>query len=109
MPTSPTYILVGSSRTATWRVIPHQSSPPQTAPPPYHPPKTCYPPSNSPSSAFGPPPPPLRKKSALGLDTVIVELTAKTLSSHLITLERIQFSRQFFIDVKCPNRALLGR
>ena len=32
----------------------------------------------------------------VGLDTDTVELTVMTLASHLITLERIQFSRQFF-------------
>eukprot|EP00959_Pyramimonas_sp_CCMP1952_P219559 4590896-Pyramimonas_sp.AAC.1 len=33
-----------------------------------------------------------------GLDTDTVELTAKTLLSHLVTLERIRFSRRFFTD-----------
>eukprot|EP00976_Prorocentrum_cordatum_P058081 1170598-Prorocentrum_minimum.AAC.2 len=30
----------------------------------------------------------------LGLDAVTVELTVKSLSTHLVTLERIQFSHQ---------------
>eukprot|EP00976_Prorocentrum_cordatum_P079366 1183521-Prorocentrum_minimum.AAC.1 len=34
-----------------------------------------------------------------GLDTVTVELTVKTLFTHLVTLERIRFSRQFFTGV----------
>eukprot|EP00959_Pyramimonas_sp_CCMP1952_P360893 7558517-Pyramimonas_sp.AAC.1 len=40
--------------------------------------------------------------SALGLDMHTVELTVNTLSSGPITLERIQFSRQFFTDATCP-------
>eukprot|EP00976_Prorocentrum_cordatum_P002050 41105-Prorocentrum_minimum.AAC.1 len=44
--------------------------------------------------------------TVLGLDTDTAELTVKTLSSHLVTLKRIQFSRQFFTDVECPCGAL---
>eukprot|EP00959_Pyramimonas_sp_CCMP1952_P438870 9188347-Pyramimonas_sp.AAC.1 len=44
---------------------------------------------------------------AVGLDTDTAELTVKTLSSHRVTLERIQFSRRFFADVECPCRAPL--
>eukprot|EP00959_Pyramimonas_sp_CCMP1952_P421257 8824644-Pyramimonas_sp.AAC.1 len=43
----------------------------------------------------------------IGLDTDPAELTVKTLSSHLITLERIQFSRRFPTDDICPCRAPL--
>eukprot|EP00959_Pyramimonas_sp_CCMP1952_P408975 8570700-Pyramimonas_sp.AAC.1 len=41
-----------------------------------------------------------------GLDTDTVQWTVKTLLSRLVTLERIQFSRQLFTDVECPCRAL---
>eukprot|EP00959_Pyramimonas_sp_CCMP1952_P299033 6254864-Pyramimonas_sp.AAC.2 len=44
---------------------------------------------------------------ATGLDTDTVELIAKTLLSHLVTLERIQFSHQLFTDAICPCRALV--
>eukprot|EP00959_Pyramimonas_sp_CCMP1952_P280948 5872433-Pyramimonas_sp.AAC.2 len=43
----------------------------------------------------------------VGLDTDTVEWTVKTLSSCLITLERIQLSHQVFKDAVCPCRALV--
>eukprot|EP00959_Pyramimonas_sp_CCMP1952_P083074 1736470-Pyramimonas_sp.AAC.1 len=45
---------------------------------------------------YGPAVSPSGAAKSLGLDTAAVESTIKTLSSHLVTLERIQFSRQFY-------------
>eukprot|EP00959_Pyramimonas_sp_CCMP1952_P134286 2809288-Pyramimonas_sp.AAC.1 len=42
----------------------------------------------------------------VGLDTDTFESTIRTLSSHLVPLERIPISRQFFTDAICPCRAL---
>eukprot|EP00976_Prorocentrum_cordatum_P110444 1195200-Prorocentrum_minimum.AAC.4 len=39
-------------------------------------------------------------------DADTVKWTVKTLSSHLVTLEGVRFSRRFFTDVACPCRAL---
>eukprot|EP00976_Prorocentrum_cordatum_P007619 152112-Prorocentrum_minimum.AAC.1 len=45
-------------------------------------------------------------ETSLGLDTATVQSSVETVLRHLITLERIQFSRQFLTCAICARRAL---